>query len=257
MRRIVLADPFARSAIWSRNLAFFALVVAVLGVLLARHGLDPKAALAIEGGALAIAALSLLSAVVAMGVIWQTGFRGLGLALGGLALSLGLFAYPAYLAVQARSSPSVLDVSTDLDSPPPFLQTAKALAARHGHTPPPPSAADKTLQQRLYPDLGSLSFDAEAMDVQKAILKVIKRHHWTVADEVEPIRFQTGHIDLVVKTAVMGFPDDLTFRVRSLGNRTQVDIRSVARAGWQEQPGSNAARVQDLSNEIDEELNAS
>lgn len=256
MRRLVLEDPFARSAIWSRNSAVFALLVAGLGILLARKGLDPKAALAIEGGALMIAGLALLSAIVAMGVIWQTGFRGLSLALGGLTLSVLLFAYPAYLAVQARAIPSLADVSTDLEDPPSFLATPTALAARGGTTPTRSSAADRALEAQLYPDLASLSFDAEALDVDKAVHKVIKRHHWTVADEVRPIRFATGHIDVVVKSAVMGFPADLTFRIKGLGDRTQVDIRSVSRAGWQEQPGSNAARVQTLASELDEDLGA-
>ena len=252
MRRLILRDPFARSAIWSRNLAYFALIVALLGVAMARRGLDPSAALAIEGGAMAFAGLAILFSLLAMAVIWRTGYRGIGLALGGLVLAALLMAYPAYLALQARSEPSIVDVSTNPADPPAFLMSGKALAARHEATPPAPGRADRSLQTRLYPDLQSLTFDADAMDVDRTIHKIIKRHKWTIVDEVEPVRFATGHIDVVVKTALMGFPADVTFRIRGIGNRTQVDVRSVARAGWQERPGSNAARVQDLVNEIDE-----
>ena len=252
MRRLIFQDPFARSAIWSRNLAFFALLVALLGILMARRGLDPSAALAIEGGAMALAGLAILFALMAMAVIWRTGYRGIGLAFGGLVLSALLMVYPAYLAVRARSEPSVADVSTDPVDPPTLLMSGKALAARHDVIPPMPSQADKSLQARLYPDLQSLTFDADATDVDKTIHKIIKRHKWTIVDEIEPVRFATGPIDVVVKTAVMGFPADVTFRIRGLGNRTKVDVRSVARAGWQERPGSNAARVQALVNEIDE-----
>ncbi len=250
MRRLILQDPFARSAIWSRNLAFFAFLVAVLGIVLARRGLDPSAALAVEGGAMAIAGLAILFALVAMAVIWRNGYRGIGLALGGLVLSALLMVYPAYLAVQARSVPALIDVSTDPADPPSFMVSDKALAARHDVTPGPPSQADRASQGRLYPDLQSLSLDAEALDVDKTLHKVIKRHKWTIVDEVQPIRFATGHIDLVLKSAVMGFPVDLTFRIRGLGNHTQVDIRSVARAGWQERPGADAALVQTLVDEI-------
>ncbi len=252
MRRLILQDPFARSAIWSRNLAVFALLVAVLGIVLARRGLDPTAALAVEGGALAIAGLAILSALVAMVVIWRNGYRGIGLALGGLALSGLLMVYPAYLAVEARTAPVLLDVSTDPADPPAFMVSDKALDARHGATPGPPSAADRATQARLYPDLQSLSLDADALDVDKTLHKIIKRHKWTITDEVQPIRFATGHIDIVLKSALMGFPVDLTFRVRGLGNHTQVDVRSVARAGWQERPGADAALVQTLVDEIDQ-----
>ena len=250
MRRLILQDPFARSAIWSRNLAFFALLVAVLGIVLARRGLDPSAALAVEGGAMAITGLAVLFALVAMAVIWRNGYRGIGLALGGLVLSALLLVYPAYLAVQARGVPGLIDVSTDPTDPPSFMVTDKALQARHGATPGPPGQADRLLQARLYPDLQPISLDADALDVDKTLHKIIKRRKWTIVDEVQPIRFATGHIDLVLKSAVMGFPVDLTLRVRGLGNRTQIDIRSVARGGWQERPGASAALVQSLVDEI-------
>ncbi len=252
MRRLIVQDPYARSAIWSRNLAFFALIVALLGIVMARRGLDPSAALAIEAGAMIFAGLAVLFALLAMVVIWRTGHRGIGLALGGLVLALLLMVYPAYLAAQAGSEPSITDVSTDPADPPTFLMSGKALVARHELTPPAPGKADVALQTRLYPDLQSLTFDADARDVDKAIHKIIKRHKWVIVDETEPVRFATGHIDVVVKTAVMGFPADVTFRIRGLGNRTRVDVRSVARAGWQERRDANAVRVQGLVDEIDE-----
>ena len=252
MRRLILQDPFARSAIWSRNLAFFAFLVAVLGIVLARRGLDPSAALAVEGAAMAIAGLAILFALVAMVVIWRNGYRGIGLALGGIVLSALLMVYPAYLAVEARTVPALNDVSTDPADPPAFMVTNKALEARREVTPGPPSPADRASQARLYPDLRSLSLDAEALDVDKTLHKIIKKRKWVIVDEVQPIRFATGHIDIILKSAVMGFPIDLTFRIRGLGNHTQVDVRSVARAGWQERPGANAALVQSLVDEIDQ-----
>lgn len=257
MRRLILEDPFSRSAIWSRNLAVFALIVAIIGVLLARKGLDPLAALSIICGALVFAGFAILFALVAMAVIWRTGFRGLGLALGGLMLSICIFAYPAYIAVQARSVPAVPDVSTDVDDPPAFMLTPQASKARRGTTPPRlQTEEDRKEQARLYPDLQSLSFDAEPSDVDEAIHKLIKRRKWQIVDEVPPRHSGFGHIDVVVRTAVMGFPADVTFRIKSLGSHTQVDIRSVSRHGWQEQPGSNAARVQDLASDLEDAISA-
>ena len=258
MRRLILEDPLARSAAWSRNIAIFALAVAVIGVLLSRKGLDAKAALAVEGGALGLAALAVLFAFVAMGVIWQTGFRGIGLALAGLGLSLFLFAYPAYIAVEARTAPTLMDVSTNIDDPPSFLRTPVALTARHGVTPGKTMAkADVALQKRLYPDLKTLDLESEVSDVEEAIHKLIKRRHWQIVDEVAPVNFATGHVDVVIKPALMGFPADLTIRIRALGERTQVDIRSVSRSVWQEQPGANAARVEALAEDIEDAVDES
>lgn len=254
MRRLILEDPFSRAAIWSRNLAFFALVVALLGVALARQGLDPRASLAIEGSALAISALAVLSAFVAMVVIWRKGYRGLGLALGGLVLSGLLYAYPAYVAVQARGVPSLVDVSTSPDDPPAFATSAKAIAARRGIIPPAgPSRSDRTTQATLYPDLQTVTLDADADEAMKIVQKILKRRKWMTIETTEPKNFATGHIDAVVKTALMGFPADVTIRFKGLGGKTQVDIRSVARAGWQERAGSNAERVQDLASEIEDQ----
>ena len=254
MRRIILEDPFSRSAIWSRNLAVFALLVAIIGIVLARRGLDPTAALAIEGGAMVLAALSILSALVAMAVIWRTGFRGIGLAAGGLALSGLLLAYPAYLAVQARTVPPVPDISTDLDEPPAFLATDKALAGRHGHVPGPMTAAAKDLETKLYPDLDTLTIDADVDEVFASIRRIVRKRHWEIVDESDPSEREPGRIDAVAKTLVMGFPADVTIRVRQSGDQTQVDVRSVARAGWQE-PGANAARVEHLIQDIDAATN--
>jgi hypothetical protein len=258
MRRVVLEDPLARSAIWSRNLAVFALCVAAIGILLSRKGLDPQAALAIVAGSLGLAGLAIFFAFVAMAVIWQTGFRGIGLALAGLALSACLFAYPALIAVEARTKLAVTDVSTDLDDPPLFLSTKAALEARHGLTPAAKiSAANRARQEQLYPDLQTLTLDADPSDVVDVIHKLVKHNHWTIADEVAPDEFTTGHIDVVATSLLMGFPIDITFRLRQVGNQTHVDIRSVARSGWQEQPGSNAARVKDLESAIEDSISES
>ena len=243
---------------WSRNLAIFALFVAIIGVALSRKGLDAKAALAVEGGALALAGLAIVFALLAMAIIWHTGFRGLSLALAGLFLSLFLFAYPAYIAVEARTAPSVIAVSPNTEDPPAFMPPATALAARHGLTPSRTMAkADIILQNKLYPDLQTLDLDTEVGDVDEAIHKLIKRRRWQIVDEVPPVNFATGHIDVVVKPALMGFPVDLTIRVKSLGEHTLVDIRSVARSLWQEQPGANAARVATFATDLEDEVDDS
>ena len=258
MRRIITEDPLARSAMWSRNMAVFALAVAVIGIALSRKGLDAKAALAIESAALALAAVAIVFAFVAMAVIWRTGFRGVRLAMAGLALAVILFAYPAYIAVEARTAPTLVDVSTNIEDPPDFLATPAALAARRGSTPSRALAkSDVALQERLYPDLQTLDLEADVGDVNDVVHKLIKRRRWQIVDQVTPTEFVTGHIDVLIKPALMGFATDLTIRLRGLGKHTQVDIRSVSRSPWQEQPGANAARVESLAADIDDDADQS
>ena len=251
MRRLIHENPLARSALWSRNIALFALVVALIGILLSHKGLDARASLSIEGGALALAGLAVLLALMAMAIVWQTGYRGVGFALEGLVLAALLFAYPAYLA-QAHRVPTLQDATTNSADTPRFLDTFVTRTARHGYRPPDtPSPADAALQDKLFPDLQTLDLDADAGDVEKALRKLIKRRKWTIVDEAKPENFATGHIDMVVKPGLMGFPADVTVRIRGVGVRTRVDIRSTSRSPWQEQPGANADRVQALSDDLE------
>ena len=250
MRRLILEDPFSRAAIWSRNLAVFAVLVAIIGIVLARRGLDPTSALAIVVAALAFAGLSVLSAFAGMAVIWHKGYRGIGAAVAGLALSGLLLLYPAYLAIQARTVPPAADLSTDLDDPPAFMTTEKARTVRHGHPPGPMSAAAKEAENRLYPDFDTLTIDDDVDAVFAKVRKIVRRRHWQIVDEVDPGDTAPGVVDAVAKTLVMGFPADVVIRVKQVGDQTEVDVRSIARGGWQE-PGSNAARVQSLIDEID------
>jgi hypothetical protein len=85
MRRLIVEEPYAATAIWSRRLSFFALAVAGIGILSARSGLNATPVYAILGSSFAIACVAILCAGAAVIVIWQTGCKGTGLLLAGLA----------------------------------------------------------------------------------------------------------------------------------------------------------------------------
>ncbi len=87
--------------------------------------------------------------------------------------------------------------------------------------------------------------------------KLIKRRKWKVVAEQKAENFATGHIDMVVSPGLMGFPADVTVRIRGIGARTRVDIRSTSRSPWQEQPGANAERVQALSDDLERAIGES
>src|ERR1700754_831396 len=105
-RRRITEDPMARTAIWARRFALFALVASVLSIAIVRSGLlEIKPALATFAGALALAGISILLAFAAFVVIWRDGFAGLSSALLALLISTMLLAYPAYLTYQAYKLP--------------------------------------------------------------------------------------------------------------------------------------------------------
>src|SRR5271166_472486 len=122
MRRLIVAEPVARSAVWALRLAVFALAVAAVSIVLARsHAADPAAALTVFGAALVVAALAALLAISAAAVIWRDGLRGAEQAALAFLLAAGLFAYPVYLAGVAFVYPPINDVTTNVKSPPPFM----------------------------------------------------------------------------------------------------------------------------------------
>ncbi len=253
MYRIVLQEPLSRAAALSRFFALFGLTVAIIGVVMARAGLDATAAMAVEGGAMAMALLAVLLAAVAAAVIWRTGYRGVGRLLAGLFIAALVLAYPAAMLLLASRTPPLRDVSTDPANPPRFAASPQAIVARGGTTPPPLSNAQQDLQRRLYPDLQPIVLDMETLDAHKLVAKLVAARRWRIIDDELPLGpFGSGRIDAVAKTTIMGFPADVTIRIRPSGGQSTVDIRSTSRTPWQE-PGSNAARIQSLAADLDEE----
>ena len=244
----------SQAAAWSRSLALFALAVALIGIIMARAGLDANAAMAVEGGAIGMALLAVLLAFIAVVVIWRTGNRGVGRLLLALLLAALVIAYPAAMAWRASRTSPLHDVSTDPADPPRFAASPQALAARGKVTPRLPTPAEQDLQRRLYPDLQPVVLDMEPAEAHRVVEKLLAARRWRIVDDERPLGAgASGRIDAIAKTLVMGFPADVTVRIRPSGNQSTVDIRSASRTPWQE-PGSNAARVQALAADLDEQV---
>ena len=252
MRRMILEEPLAKTAAWSRAFAIFSFVVAVVGVVLARGGLDPSAAVAVESGAVLIALAAVLSAAAAAVVIWRTGYRGTGRLLAGSAIACLVLAYPAYVLVEARGRASLGDASTDLETPPTFSRLAQAIATRGGLTPGATSP-DADLQRRLYPDLQPLLVDLEPLDAFRLVTKIVAARRWRVVEQSLPLgRLGTGRIEAVAGSTLMGFPADVAIRIKPTSGQTRIDIRSVSRTRWHA-PDSDPRRVEALAADIEEQ----
>jgi hypothetical protein len=259
MRRLIIQEPPARSALWCRRIGVFAALLAVMAVLASRlHVMEPLGAVTVLGVAMVLAGLALLMALTAAIVIWRTGHPGIAATLAGAGLGLLVLAYPAYLAKKAARLPEISDITTDPDHELAFSHAPAAISVRGlvqhaGSTP-----ALRTLQAKAYPDLRALTLDASAADAQRAALKLVKKRRWQLVEAQAPsVRQPIGHIEAVAHSLVMGFPEDVVIRITSVGtSQSQVDMRSASRWGHRDF-GSNAARIEaflsDLEDTVDEE----
>lgn len=253
MRRLIVEEPYAATAVWSRRLGFFALAVAGIGILSARTGLDPTPVYAILGSSFVIACIAILCAGAAIIVIWQTGRKGTGRLLAGLVLAFLLLGYPGFLAVQAVRLPILDDVSTDLDDPPAFSRSRKALAARNGMTPEASSTEERQQQKKAYPAIQPIMLDLDADEAFKAVLKIANAKHWQIIDQTSPGgRSGVGHVDAIVRGLILGLPDDVTIRIRPQAGQTRVDMRSVSRIGRHDF-GADAYRIKQFQQALEAE----
>src|SRR5215210_415452 len=119
MRRLIIEEPVSRPAGWSPKIAWFAIIVTILTVLLIRFGrIDYKSGFIALGIGLSLGFVSIILSLIAFVRIWQEGRRGLGSAIRGILLAVILLAYPAWFAVKAATLPPINDITTDTENPP-------------------------------------------------------------------------------------------------------------------------------------------
>jgi hypothetical protein len=255
-RRYIHTEPTSRLAVWSRRIAGFALVASFLAIIIVRSGLlEIRPALATFAGALAIAVVALLVALAAFVVIWMEGLAGMAAALSAMAMSLALLAYPAYLGYKAYKLPRIYDITTDPIDPPRYEALAR-LRPRDAN-PVIYAGLYAAEQQRIaYPDVGPLGTNATPEAAYSASLAAVNRRKWRVVDARPPqAGRREGHIEAVARTPIMGFRDDVVVRVRAEPDGARIDARSSSRYG-EFDFGTNAKRVRDLINEIEDNIRA-
>ena len=251
-RRPNIEEPVSRLAAWSGRLAVFALVAVLISVVIVRGDLlEIMPAMAMFGAALVLAGLAMLLALASSVTIWRQGLSGIGRAVLGFFLGAALLAYPGYLAARAYTLPPIRDVTTDTARPPRF-EVAARLRPRGSNDYQSSNAA---LQRAAYPDIVPLQVLKPPAAAYEAALAVIRKHKWVVVDARPPQGRREGAIETVARSLIMGFRDDVAIRVSALGAGAQVDIRSASRYGTHDF-GSNASRVRQLLEEIDDAASA-
>ena len=228
-----------------------------MSVGLARFGsVELTGVLSVFGAAVLFGCLGLLLGGAGAVAIWRRGRRGVGAIVGAVILAGLLLAYPAFLGAQAIRLPALNDISTDLNNPPEFSRSSRALAARGQAAHDAIPQADRVAQRRAYPGVAPLILDLDSDEAWRLVQKAVEARKWRVVDQTPPGgRMGLGHIDAVDKTLVMGFPQDVTIRLRPLAGQTRIDIRSAARFGRHDF-GENARRIRRFAEELQTQLDA-
>lgn len=244
MRRLIIEEPFSKPAKWSPRLAWFALAVSGIAVLLIRFGLvDYQAGFVALGSGLVVALVAVGLSLFAFVRIWQEGYRGLGSAIRGILVAALVLAYPGFMAVQAVTLPRLADISTDTEDPPAFSRSRAALDGRKGHVPPEVSPEAREGQREAYLRIAPLTLDVGADEAFILARKAAANLGWQVIEAVPPGgRTGAGRLEAVDRTLVLNMPEDVTVRIRPLAEGARIDIRSASRL-WEHDLGSNAARI--------------
>jgi uncharacterized protein (DUF1499 family) len=244
MRHLIIEEPYSRPAKWSPMLAWFALVVTVMAVLLIRFGrIDYQPGFIALGAGLAIALVAVGMSFIAFVRIWQEGRRGLGSAIKGLIIAALVLAYPAVMAVRAVTLPQINDISTDTEDPPVFSRSRAALEARSGRVPPDVPPETRELQREAYVQIAPLTLDIGPEEAFALVRKAADNLGWRVIEAVPPGgRVGTGRLEAVDRTLLLKMPDDITVRIRPRADGTRIDIRSASRYGNHDL-GANAKRI--------------
>jgi Protein of unknown function (DUF1499) len=263
-RRYIPPEPTSRFAIWARRMAGFAFLAMLLAIGFVRWGPfeEIRPALAAFAGTLAIAVVALFLALAAFVVIWREGLAGLGAALTAMVVSLALLAYPAYLGIRAYRLPWIYDITTDPIDPPRYERLA-GFRGREANPTTYPGLYTADQQRAAYPDIGPLGTNATVQAAYDAALAVVNKGkdlffapYWRVIDYRAPLPGRPeGRIEVIARTPIMGFRDDVVIRVRADAGGTRIDARSSSRYGSFDF-GTNAARVRRLMNDVEDAIRA-
>jgi uncharacterized protein (DUF1499 family) len=93
-----------------------------------------------------------------------------------------------------------------------------------------------------YPDLATLELGVPPAVAYERSLETARQMGWEISD-MSP---NQGRFDATDTTRIFRFVDDITVRVRPLGNGSAVDIRSRSRVGRGDL-GANAIRIRQFT----------
>lgn len=233
----------ARPVLWIVILAWLLLLVGGPGYRLELWGLG-FGLLGVMRYAMILGAVGAAAALVLLLIPRSRRERG-GTLVTALLLGITVAAVPLYVRHTAQSVPPIHDVTTDIETPPPFVDV---LALRADAPNPPGYAGAEVAAQQLeaYPQIQPLVVDRAPAEMFEAALEAVRQLGWDVIAS-EPAE---GRIEAVDTTFWYGFRDDVVIRIRAEGSGSRIDVRSKSRVGVSDL-GANAARIREFLNRLE------
>ena len=200
----------------------------------------------LAGGGAVLCILALVAgAVVHKSAVLRRGM----LAVIGLIVGVTGVYIPYSIRYSDAPRPPIHDISTDLDSPPAFVdvlplreQTGATNTAEYLLENKRPGGVVINVpdaQRTAYPDIQPILMDGVSpADAFNRALDAVKRQGWTLVT-AKP---DEGRIEAWDKTFWFGFIDDVVIRVMPTDAGSKIDIRSVSRVGGGD-AGKNAQRI--------------
>lgn len=164
-----------------------------------------------------------------------------------IVVGLGLLGYLLSWLQAGRGLPPIHEISTDLESPPPFV-AIREIRDRIPGVNPSDYVAEQSLrggklnvpqaQRRAYPDIRPLQLSVPPAEAFARVERAARTLGWEIVAAVP----EEGRLEATDTTRFFGFKDDVVVRLRAEGGGTRVDVRSKSRVGVGD-VGANAARV--------------
>lgn len=138
----------------------------------------------------------------------------------------------------AGDVPLIHDITTDLESPPPFV---RAVALRGPASNPLDRSTENLagLQREAYPQIQTILSPLSPTQALARAADIAGQMGWEIVNH----DVSSGLLEAVARTRFFGFRDDVVVRVVADGTGgSRVDLRSVSRIGLSDM-GENAARI--------------
>lgn len=151
-----------------------------------------------------------------------------------------LFAVPGLALLTSLASggnyPAIHDITTDTNDPPLFITAAE----QRGESANLLEINAQVVAQQIqaYPDLESLTTSMPTSDAFDHAVQIATDLGWEIYYQDR----NAGVIEAVDTTNIMAFKDDVIIRVRTNGQGSLLDLRSVSRVG-ESDIGANAKRI--------------
>lgn len=252
--------PRLNAPTWPATLASLGTWAIIIGVLIValsgpstRFGvINYKIGLGALGIGVLVTVLGLLLGIIgfiaasAKGIVISKGLTALCILVG-----LGLVGYLLSVLRTALGLPPIHEISTDLESPPPFVAVKTLRDAIPGLNPSDYIREQKgqggktlnvpELQRSAYPDIQPLQLALPPDQAFARVESAVKAMGFEIVASVP----QEGRLEATDTTLFFGFKDDVVLRLRAEAGGTRVDVRSKSRVGMGD-TGTNARRVRAL-----------